>query len=330
MWGLLLTYPVFVLGLTLFTMLAPQRDGLLAVGQIFGPHLFIPVLLLVPFALVRGMVGLRVMLLLCLGIFLLRFMPSLGIAGVAKADDAQVSVMTWNVFAGNARYDEISSMLVERPADVVLLQESDGGWIESDEAVRNVYRYRLVESDGTPPGMVFLSVYPVVQHGTLDGERDLWDIPRLMWAKLDLGNGRQVTVVGAHPMSAYRVGAGCGLPVCYSPRWRDEQIEAMRDSYISPMLASGEALILAGDFNITEREPAYWDLSRGLTDAWKAVGSGFGMTWRPTALMGQRFGLLRIDYLFSSPNVTPLAMAVDCTPRESDHCVVVGRFETGK
>jgi len=325
---LLLAYPLFVLVLTLFTTAAPQRDGLLAVGQIFGPYLLLPMLLLVPFALVRGMVGLRVVLLLCLGVFFLNFTPSFGAAGVAQPDASQISVLTWNVFAGNARYDEISEMLAARPADVVLLQESNAGWVEADGAVTDVYPYRLTETDGAPPGMVFLSVYPIVQHGTLDGERALWDIPRLMWAKVALGGGRQVTVVGAHPMSAYTVGAGCNLPICYSPRWRDKQIEAMRESYISPMLASGEPLIVAGDFNVTEREPAYWDLSLGLTDTWKAVGSGFGMTWRPAALMDQRIGLLRIDYLFSSPNVTPLTMSVDCTPRESDHCVVVGQFET--
>ncbi len=96
------------------------------------------------------------------------------------------------------------------------------------------------------------------------------------------------------------------------------------------MLNSGDPLILAGDFNITDREPAYRDLSNGLTDAWRKVGAGLGSTWRPSLLMGQQVGLLRIDYLFSSPNVMPLNMAVDCTPRDSDHCVVVGRFEIGR
>ena len=71
--ALLLAYPLFVLVLTIFTTAAPQRDGLLAVGQIFGPHLFLPILLLVPFALMRGMAGLRVVLLLGLGVFFLRF-----------------------------------------------------------------------------------------------------------------------------------------------------------------------------------------------------------------------------------------------------------------
>ena len=53
--------------------------------------------MLVPFALVRGMVGLRVVLLLCLGIFFLRFTPSLGAAGVAQPDASQISVLTWNI-----------------------------------------------------------------------------------------------------------------------------------------------------------------------------------------------------------------------------------------
>ena len=55
--------------------------------------------MLVPFALMRGMVGLRVVLLLCLGVFFLRFTPSLGAAGVANPDASQISVLTWNVFA---------------------------------------------------------------------------------------------------------------------------------------------------------------------------------------------------------------------------------------
>jgi len=43
--------------------------------------------------------------------------------------------------------------------------------------------------------------------------------------------------------------------------------------------------------------------------------------------MGHDFGLLRIDYMFTSPNVTPLATSTDCTPRGSDHCIVHGEFE---
>ncbi len=326
----MLAYPLTVLLLSLLAIVAPQRAGWLAVAQIFGLLLFLPLLLLVPVAFMRRMVGLRVVLLLCVVVFGLRYMPPLNMV-VRSADSGapQFSVLTWNVFAGNSRYDEIDRTLASRPADVVLLQEADSEKVNV-AALAAVYPYTLTEPDNAPPGMLFLSTFPILEHGMLDGERTLWDIPRLLWARLDLGNGQSVTVVGAHPMSAYTVGAGCVLPVCYSPGWRDKQIEAMRDDFISPMLDSGDAMIVAGDFNITEREPAYVDLSRGLTDSWKAVGLGFGTTWRPEPMMGQELGLLRIDYLFAGPNVRPLAMSVDCAPRGSDHCVVMGRFETGK
>lgn len=328
--GLLLVYPLFVLAVSIVTIVAPQKSGWLAVMQIFGPHLFLPLLLLLPFAFLRGAVGLRIVLLICLGVFALRFMPALGAARAADVGAPQISVLSWNVYAGNPHYDRISRLLARKPADVVLLQEAQWQWVEYSQEVQAAYPYRLASPSDVPPGMVFLSVYPIVTHGILDGERDLWDIPRLLWVKLDLGNGQRITVVGAHPMSAYSVGKGCSLPVCYSPDWRDEQISAMRDSYISPMLASGEPLIVAGDFNITEREPAYADLSRGLIDAWRTVGSGLGSTWRPSLLMVQDVGLLRIDYLFSSHNIAPLEMSVDCSSKDSDHCMVVGRFEIGR
>jgi vancomycin resistance protein VanJ len=35
---------------------------------------------------------------------------------------------------------------------------------------------------------------------------------------------------------------------------------------------------------------------------------------------------LRIDYMFSTARVTPLHLDTDCTPRGSDHCVLLGRF----
>jgi exonuclease III len=39
------------------------------------------------------------------------------------------------------------------------------------------------------------------------------------------------------------------------------------------------------------------------------------------------FGLLRIDYLLSTPDLRPLHASADCTPRGSDHCIVRAEFE---
>jgi endonuclease/exonuclease/phosphatase (EEP) superfamily protein YafD len=326
--GLASIYPVALLALTAVMLVAPQRTGPLALAQVFAPFLYLPLLALVPFALARGATGLRVVMLASVLMFGARHLPLPTFGGTAAAPSGpRIGVLSWNAFIGNRHYSDFRADLLKRPADVVVLQESGWGALdEEDEALAEAYPYRLTGGDDVPPGMALLSVFPVLEHGTLDGERTVFDIPRLLWARLDLGEGNSVTVVSAHPMSPYRTGRQCAIAVCYDPEWRDEQIEAMRSLYIAPMLRSGEPFILAGDFNVTDREPAYADLSEGLRDAFREVGQGIGTTWRPTFLMEQQLALLRIDYQFGSPGVVPISARVDCAPRGSDHCIVTGEY----
>ena len=77
----------------------------------------------------------------------------------------------------------------------------------------------------------------------------------------------------------------------------------------------------------TRSLPGYGELSRGLHDAHLDVGAGTGSTWRPDQLKWLPFGILRIDYLLSSPNLVPLSASTDCTPRDSDHCILSGAFQ---
>jgi vancomycin resistance protein VanJ len=325
--GLASVYPIGVLALSVIMLVAPQRTGLLALAQVFAPFLFLPLLVLVPFAIVRQATGLRVLVLLSVLVFGARFvpLPAFGATGEPPAGP-RITVLSWNVFIGNRRYDDFRDLLLKRPADIVVLQESSWDALGDDPGVAEAYPYRLYGGDEVPPGMALFSVYPIIEHGTLDGERALFDIPRLLWASLDLGEGRSVTVVNAHPMSPYKTGRQCGTIVCFDPEWRDEQIEGMRTRYIAQMLGSGQPFVLAGDFNVTDREPAYADLASGLHDAFREVGEGIGTTWRPAFLMDQRLAMLRIDYQFSSPSVTPVDVKVDCTPSGSDHCMLTGQY----
>lgn len=330
--AVLCVYPVFLILLAASFMASPARTGLRAVGQIFAPYLFLPLLVLVPFAFRRGGLGvvlLRTLLVVCGVIFGARYMPAFAASTPAvDPSAAKLSVMTWNVFAENRREADLHEFLLQKPADVVVMQEVSWLWLRNDE-IEAAYPYQLINPEETASGMTLLSAYPILDSGVLDGDRDLWDIPRLMWAKLDV-NGTPVTVVTAHPISTYYSGRGCSLPVCFDPVLRDKQILAMHEQAIAPLLASGEPFVLAGDFNVTEREPAYADLSAGLTDAFKAVGTGLGTTWRPPSLMSQPFGILRIDYLFSGKHIFPTGISTDCTPRSSDHCVLIGQFQVNK
>lgn len=321
-------YALFLIGLSIIHLIWPQRAGVLAVTQIFAPYLFAPLLVLAPLAWRRAPRLLPVAILICAGLFVLRFPPHLNAAALSPAPVAgQFTAMTWNVAVGGQQ-DAVRAVLLRRPADIIALQETHTEWIAQDAAITARYPHR----QALPPwdasgisGMMLLSRYPILEQGVLDQPADLWPQPDVMWARLDLGGGATLRVVTAHPRPARLSRAPCLSRVCYDPSRRDAQLANIR-AFVGRALARGERLLLLGDFNVTDREPAYHDLAAGLQDAYMAVGTGAANTWAPGDVMRHGLALLRIDYLFTSPTIRPLRLAVDCTPRGSDHCILYGTF----
>ena len=323
--GLLSCYPVLVLGLTALHLLAPQRTGILALSQIFALYLFVPLLGVLPFALLRGAGPLRVLLVLCALVYGARYAPRLvPTAAAAPPGAVQVAVMNWNVRLGG-QWDQVRPVLLARPADVITLEEITWRRLVDDKMLVQLYPYHVVYQPAYGSSEVLLSAYPILDQGALDPEGTEGPPPRTVWARLDLGGGRTLVVVGAHPYTAKINLRACPRPRCYDPATRDSQIARIR-AFFAPILAQGEPLIVSGDFNVTEREPAYADLSRGLRVVQRQVGWGLGYSWGMDPTKNQPIPWLRIDHMFSSPNVTPLHTSVDCTLRGSDHCIVHSTF----
>jgi vancomycin resistance protein VanJ len=199
-----------------------------------------------------------------------------------------------------------------------------------DEAIAKTYPYRYggYLEEGGDYGTILLSAYPIVERGVPATGTAFRGLPRVVWARLDVGEGRTLAVVAAHLFPPGAETPPCTRPMslCYDASVRDAQVAELR-AFVTPLLREEERLIMLGDFNVTEREPAYSDLSSGLLDSHRLAGSGFGYTWRPARLINRDLPLLRIDYIFSSPNVTPLHASTDCTPRGSDHCIVYATFQ---
>jgi endonuclease/exonuclease/phosphatase (EEP) superfamily protein YafD len=241
---------------------------------------------------------------------------------VAPAEGGRREVVaTWNLLADGRDVSRTMGALRVIDASVVGLQELSermAGAIEADVALIARYPYRVMAPRPGVRGMGLLSAYPVLASGQLAD-------PPLLWATLDLGVCRRLTVVDAHPLPA-RMRGLAAVPLDFDPTARDAAIGRIRE-VVDPFLSSGEPLLLLGDFNVTDRERAYAELTAGLADAQRAVGSWPASSWRPGFAIEWPFGLLRIDYLHAGPGVRPLSAAPDCTPSGSDHCLVRGVFE---
>jgi vancomycin resistance protein VanJ len=323
----LMLYPLFVLGLTVYNMVQPRRTGLFALSEVFAPYLFLPLLALVPFVFMRRARMLRIALMVCALVFLVRFPPNIvASAPVSTPGAIHLSVMSWNVLTGG-RYEQVMSVLRQKPASIIGIVEADWNRLSTDPEIAQLYPYRWgVQAGDMVSGQALLTAYPILEQGVFDTPADLWDMPRVIWARLDVGLGRNVVVVVAHPPPGHTCNRRTFPTRCFDTAKRDQRLARIHE-YVEPFLEQGDNLIMLGDFNVTEREPAYSDLSAGLVDTHRAVGTGTGTTWRPKSLMSHPFALLRIDYIFTSPNLTPLSASADCTPRGSDHCIVQGTVE---
>jgi len=318
--NLVAAYPVMVAIVSIVNLVAPQRGGPIALSHVFGPHLLVPVLVLTPLALASKSRGLRLAVVAAIAIGAVRFVPGLVSlpAAAPVADETVVRVMSWNLEAGAPAVADVVIQLRATNADVIALQELTPGHaaaiLADAELTGRFAGVALVPRPGVG-GTGILSRLPI-----LNASDDV--NPVVQEVQIQLPDG-SLTVVNAHPFPPrYRVLDAIPLPFGYDPAQRDADILRIRER-IDRAIAAGHQVIVLGDFNLTDREPGFDDLSRGMWDAHEEVGQGPGSTWRPSRLEFLPIGV-RIDHFLGGPGTRPLSVAEDCTPRRSDHCILVG------
>jgi endonuclease/exonuclease/phosphatase family metal-dependent hydrolase len=300
---------------------APQRRGPLVFSEIFEPYLLLGVIAGALFFAVVARQRLATIVLLALVVAAaLRYGPLLvSMPAAAPAGAQRLHLMSWNLEAGDVAVDTMTDAIDDARPDIVGLVElvpriSRG--LEADERLLAQYPYQVLLPQSGAPDLGLLSRFPVI-------EQQFTRQPSLLRAVIAPSDGPPITVFVAHPYLGGIDQIGL-LPDIETPV-RDVQIHQIRQQ-IDADLAAGNDVLVLGDFNVTEREPAYAELSAGLHDAQREAGYGLGLTWRPESLEHLPFGLLRIDYLFGSPAFVAIAAGPDCTPRGSDHCLVNATF----
>jgi endonuclease/exonuclease/phosphatase (EEP) superfamily protein YafD len=325
--GRIASWSATVTGSTLVTVTLVDdiTAGLLALAAILLPHLLLMAIAVAAAgtALDRGRWSVLSLVLLVI-VAGVRLGPDWLSLPSPPPGDRSITMVSWNLEVGSRVPATMVEVILDHDVDVVALQEltvETAAILERDPRIRAHYPHRLLSPEAIGFRLGILSRYPVMAS-------EATSTPQMLSATLDVGQGARLRVLNAHPMrGSIRTATRFRVPVGFDAAERDASLRAVRQR-IDDLLASDMPLVVLGDFNVTPTEPAYRALSTGLRDVHREVGLGPGWTWRPTRLagLGLRLGLLRIDYVFAGPGITPTSIAVDCA-HPGDHCVLRASLE---
>ena len=293
-----------------------------AVSSIFAAQWFWPLAVLIPLA-ARSRdwwlrLGVTLPGALFIGLFWRRFLPRPQPNVVGR----RLRVATYNICFLNQNPAAVAAAICALDADIVALQELTphiAAGIERELSER--YPFRALLPAERQHGLGLLSRWPILASShkpEYRGQHSLIDI-----------EGVPLTLINVHPTIAdirWRTIIGkLSVLVGYGPGKRAGQIAALAQS-----LATTETdVVLAGDFNTSDREPMYRLIAQQVHDTFGEVGNGFGFTF-PTnfrsGLLRLLRPLVRIDYIWYRGQLTPAQAQVVRANGGSDHCIVVADF----
>jgi endonuclease/exonuclease/phosphatase (EEP) superfamily protein YafD len=257
-------------------------------------------------------------------LFGVRFLPR---GESDAAEHADIGIMAFNVLWSNEDVDAIAGAISAAYPDLAVLPELTIA--QDDELARRLgdaYPYRILSRlDGAGFGVGIYSRWPLTDLGSIQTGLGL----RSATADVATPFG-QVRVIGAHPRATE--GTRKSLQALLqrmreSFRGREAQVAGICE-YLDDL--GDQPVIVAGDFNLSELSDGYRCLGGRLTDAYRAVGRGYGFTWPGDVFQQGRFSGLRrqflqsrIDYVFHSDHFRPAGAATLRVRSGSDHWPVL-------
>ncbi|NJO84429.1 MAG: hypothetical protein HC828_17745 [Blastochloris sp.] len=325
--GAAILYSIGIVALTVLWAIQPHRSWWLALSNIFAVYLFVPLVMFVPLAWLVRSIGLRVAVGTVLAVFLAlfgaRFVPPL-----PKADDGlRLRVVSYNHLYSNRHIDAVIEAIRTQDADIVALQELSRPVTEAaKQRLADEYPYQWMLPAEADHGQGILSRYPLRSVSRADdflGQQ----------VTIDVG-GQDITLINVHlkapGVEVRRIRWPVSLPIIreYDASQRAQETVAL----LREIDRVDGPLIVLGDFNTGDREPAYAEFDRRLHDAYRETSWGLGYTFPSSAKGGTAsspFPLVRIDYIWSAGGIEPVASQVECHTGRSDHCMLIADVVVG-
>ncbi len=315
--GSTVIYATLIGGLGLAWAIPSWQNDWINLTNIFAFWFFVPLLLLLPAALLFRSLYLRGTALLVLALFLASFgnvlAPQPAVVHSAPAD---LRVATFNVNYRKVDAAGLAGWLANRDIDVVALQEISRPMAASlHSRLSAEYPYQYADTDHFDLHVAVISRYPLEFL-----ERPAHFRGHRLRVNVD---GQPLTLINVHLKAPdlERATAGSAGLLHYEtgPRRRGaEELLAMIAHEPGP-------LVVLGDFNTSDREALYQRFAAELTDSYRETAWGLGYTFPDTRNwpgLPLALPLVRIDYVWTGGGVQPLATRVACDGY-SDHCAVI-------
>jgi endonuclease/exonuclease/phosphatase (EEP) superfamily protein YafD len=283
--GMLVFYGVFLTSLTQWWVFQAINT--------FGLWLYLPLVFLVPLALLVWRKQAAIILVIPMLGFLIEYQWCL-VPKSTPAGPTSLKLMTWNVRPDNPSPQTIQQTILAQRPEVVALQELFYPLAKPlGPLLKREYPYQLLGADD---GLALYSRYPLQPLVTEPSPAcrclpALVTLPKTVTAK-------PVALVNVHlpiaTLTVQRLGP-IPMPTDFNTH--------LQDGFLQGLLQRVEAItqpfVVMGDFNIGDRQPNYQKLRAYLTDAFTQVGWGFGLTYPVNRLT--HFPVVRIDYVWHNP-----------------------------
>jgi len=281
------------------------------------PWLFAPLLVLLPGAMLRRSRLLLILAAVPTALFLLTYghlyLPRLPVRAVGPTFTA----MTYNVLYRDEDAEQVAAVIEAHDPDFFGLRElapSMARALQTQFADR--YPDHRIE-----PDCGFWSRYPILQYEAfqLSGGEGAW----AQHVVLDI-DGTPVTILSVHPRSPplrgfHPFGLPLGVPTGFANEGRDADVRDL----LARLEGVDRPLLVIGDFNLSDQQVLYAELTRHLRDAHRESGWGMGFTFTRFPRLG--LPMWRIDYVFHSPDLVALSAEVG-DYGGSDHRPVIARL----
>jgi endonuclease/exonuclease/phosphatase (EEP) superfamily protein YafD len=272
------------------------------------------------------LLGTSALLVLALGLYGQALLPR---PQPAAASGATLTVMSFNMLGFNQHPEAVVAALRASGADLIGIQElsPDAAAAIRRELARE-YPYQALDPQPAVFGMGVISRYPLRPiEVALPGH---WvGTPQVL--NVDVA-GMPITLANVHAISLFHTVDGDLNQTVREREAQARQIAALAGSRSAP-------LVVLGDFNTTPLSVAYRTITGELGDAWSAGGQGLGGTF-PSGVSGSGASLrianiavpnwlVRIDYVFHSPELTALSSRIGPWDGYSDHRPVIATLALG-